>query len=279
MKVAYQAGVLQVWLDEARLPFNMYDAASGGVFNLAMLCQGRSGTEIADAWRTLKPLQAVSLNWQLVKLFWAESPFTLKRFRRNVLRRAWGLDWTAIRNSELDATFDVYDFTDQEMRGLQPSAMSEDMLIACVSLPGIFPAVRQDGHVYVDAVYATDADVIGAVRRGADEIYIIWTVSRNGRWRSGPVNHYFQIVEQSANANLKASLARIRESNAQLAKGELAEFGRPIAIKELYAPEVPVHYIFVFRAKHLREAVELGIREAREWCKREGVSLEPESAP
>ena len=38
LKVALQAGVLQVWLDEAGLEFDHVDGASGGVFNLAMLC-------------------------------------------------------------------------------------------------------------------------------------------------------------------------------------------------------------------------------------------------
>jgi len=48
MKVAFQAGVLQVWLDEAGITFDHADGASGGVFNLAMYAQGMSGTRIAD---------------------------------------------------------------------------------------------------------------------------------------------------------------------------------------------------------------------------------------
>ncbi|MBA3851635.1 MAG: patatin-like phospholipase family protein, partial [Chloroflexi bacterium] len=47
-KVAFQAGVLQVWLDEAGLEFDHADGASGGNLNLAMWCQGMSGTRIAD---------------------------------------------------------------------------------------------------------------------------------------------------------------------------------------------------------------------------------------
>lgn len=44
IKVAFQAGVLQVWLDEAGLEFDLADGASGGCFNLAMWCQGMRGT-------------------------------------------------------------------------------------------------------------------------------------------------------------------------------------------------------------------------------------------
>ncbi len=55
IKVAFQAGVLQVWLAEAGLKFDHVDAASGGVFNLAMMCQEMSGIEIADNWRNFNP--------------------------------------------------------------------------------------------------------------------------------------------------------------------------------------------------------------------------------
>jgi len=59
MKVAFQAGVLQVWLDEARLDgasltFDHADGASGETLNLAMYCQVMSGTQIGPsekAWQ------------------------------------------------------------------------------------------------------------------------------------------------------------------------------------------------------------------------------------
>ena len=103
MKVAWQAGVLQVWLDEAGLKFDIYDAASGGVFQLAMLCQGMSGMQIADSWRSLHPEAAAGFNFpEIVKLPYAESLFTLDSFRSKVFR-GWGLDWEKIRSSSLNA--------------------------------------------------------------------------------------------------------------------------------------------------------------------------------
>ena len=88
-KVAFQAGVLQVWLDEAGLEFDHADGASGGVFNLAMYCQGMSGTEIADNWRNNRsaPRRAADRSTRSASLF------RLDRFRRNTLREDWGLDW------------------------------------------------------------------------------------------------------------------------------------------------------------------------------------------
>ena len=73
IKVAFQAGALQVWLDEAGLEFDHVDGASGGVFNLAMMCQGMSGLEIADNWRNLNPRAGISFNLaQFPKLLYAD---------------------------------------------------------------------------------------------------------------------------------------------------------------------------------------------------------------
>src|SRR5688500_7455413 len=96
-KVAFQAGVLQGWLDEAKLRFDHVDGASGGVFNLAMLCQGTSGTQIADNWRELPALDAVQPNWRAFRRpLTAESIARLDRLRERVFPR-WGLDFDAIR--------------------------------------------------------------------------------------------------------------------------------------------------------------------------------------
>jgi len=43
VKIAFQAGVLQVWLDEAGLVFDHADAVIAACFNLAMWAQGMTG--------------------------------------------------------------------------------------------------------------------------------------------------------------------------------------------------------------------------------------------
>src|SRR3954463_7347158 len=91
LKVAFQAGVLQVWLDEAGLTFDHVDGASGGVFNLAMYCQGMSGHEIADRWRRLDPAAGVKFNVEeYAKLFYAESIALMDNYREIVFP-SWGL--------------------------------------------------------------------------------------------------------------------------------------------------------------------------------------------
>ena len=96
LKVAFQAGVLQVWLDEAKLTFSHADGRSGGTFNLAMYCQHMSGRQIADNWRNLRPLKGVSPNWrQYLKGPYASSLLTLDGYRRHVFPAG---GWTGSRS-------------------------------------------------------------------------------------------------------------------------------------------------------------------------------------
>lgn len=278
-KVAFQAGVLQVWLDEAGQRFDHVDAASGGVLNLVMLCQGMSGTQVADNWRAYRPLRAIDPDLgQWLVLPFARSLFRFDRFRRNVLAK-WGLDWQAVQDSTLEATFNLYDFTRHEHEVVEPQAMTEDKLISAVSLPMWFPPVSVDGRIYIDAVFITDGNLEEAIRRGADEIWVIWTVSRRGHWGRGLVAHYFQMIEAMANAQLKAIIARIERSNEAHANSEPAEFARRVDVRILQS-EVPLHYLLNFTNDRVRAAVELGVQAGRQWCLEEGIPLStpPEQA-
>jgi predicted acylesterase/phospholipase RssA len=278
LKVAYQAGVLQVWLDEAGLQFDHADGASGGVFNLVQYCQGLSGTQIADSWRDFPVFGSISLNWrQYLRLFWAESLLTYDQFRKVVLRGKWKLDWRKVRSSRLIGTFNAYNFTKNELVVRTQDQVDEDFLVACVSLPMWFPPERIANDCYIDAVYLTDANLIEAISRGADELWIIWTVSRKALWKGGFINTYFQIIETSANGRLKNDLDRIKANNDAIERGGNGEFGRPIKVETLEA-EVPLHYLINFTSSDFTAAVEQGIADARAWCRKRGILLRAPSA-
>ncbi|MGD0420656.1 MAG: patatin-like phospholipase family protein [Xanthobacteraceae bacterium] len=279
LKVAYQAGVLQVWLDEAGLRFDHADGASGGVFNLVQYCQGSSGTQIADSWRNFPVLGSISLNWrQYFRLFGAESLLTYNGFRKVVLRERWKLDWKKIQSSKLVGTFNAYDFSKNRLVVRTQDRIDEDFLVACVSLPMWFPPVTIDNDRYIDAVYITDANLMEAISRGADELWIIWTVSRKAIWKGGFVSTYFQIIETSANGRLKADLNRIEANNDAIARNGRGEFGRPIKVQML-AAEVPLNYLINFKSTDFTAAVEQGIADARAWCRERGIALKPPAAP
>jgi len=270
-KVAFQAGVLQVWLDEAKIEFHHADGASGGLLNLAMWCQGLSGSEIADNWRKYNPLDGIDLNWkQLWKLYWTASFFKYDRFRRKVLGDTWGLDWSKIKSSTKEATFNLYNFSQQKLELFPPKSMTEDLLISGISLPTWFEPVDIGGNQYIDAVYATDANLEEAIACGADELWIIWTVSDSGIWRNGLIAHYFQIIEAAGNGPFNVVLQRIAYNNKMIDSGLEGEFRRKIEVK-LLKEEVPLHYLFNFSHKKMEKAVDLGVEAARKWCKEQAI--------
>jgi predicted acylesterase/phospholipase RssA len=272
VKVAFQAGVLQVWLDEAEIPFELADGTSGGTFNLAMYCQGMTGREIADNWRRLRPTTGIALNWRaLPRGPFGSSIFTFDRYRRRVFPR-WGLDWTRIAGTEKEATFNVFDFTGSELIARTAVDMDEDLLVACNSIPFWFPPVAKDGHTFLDAVYVTDANVEEAIARGADDIFVIWTVSERGEWHNGFIAQYFQTIEETANGRFRQVCKRIENSNKAIEEGRHSEFDRPITLRVLRFP-VPLHYIVNLSRDRVAAAVELGVREGRRWCAEQDIAL------
>jgi predicted patatin/cPLA2 family phospholipase len=270
VKIAFQAGVLQVWLDEAGIEFDHCDGVSAAAFNVAMWAQGMSGRQIADNWRNLQPLGGVDVNWsELVKLVYAESLFEFDAFRRNVFP-AWGLDFEKIRASGREATFNVYNFTRHELRPVTAGELTEDFLAAAGALPMWFPPVRIGGDTYIDAVLNTATNIEEAIRRGADELWVIWTTSQRGEWQDGFVGNFFGIFEATTVNAYKQVLARIERNNEAVAAGRGGEFGRPITVRELKA-EVPLHYLLNFSRDRAAEAVNRGVAAAREWCDRHAV--------
>jgi predicted acylesterase/phospholipase RssA len=278
LKVAYQAGVLQVLLDEAGMHFDLADGASGGVLNLAMWCQGMSGRQIADNWRAYRPLHAFTPNLGA----WLRGPFgasvlTFGGLRRRILT-GFGLDWHAIRATRREAVFELFNVSRQQLESVPAAQITEDRLLSAIALPMWFPPVRVDGSTYIDAVFATDGNLEEMIRRGASELWVIWTVSTRGNWKPGFVPEYFLMIEASANSRLRAALERIEQSNADLAAGRPSSFGRHITVR-LLSGEVPMGYLLVFRGKTMQRAVDLGVREARQWCARHGIALAPASRP
>lgn len=278
LKVCFQAGVLEVWLDEAGLTFEHADGASGGCFNLAMYCQGMNGKRIADNWRNLNPFLPVDLNWeQYWKLANAPSLFTYDNFREKVLP-FWGIDWKQINHSKRLGTFNVFNFSRKQLEVNTNAEMNEDWLIASVSLPLWFPPVQINGQTYIDAVFISDANVEEAIKRGADEIWAIWTVSTRDEWRDGFVAQYFHIIETVADTNFFTMWKRIEENNRAIQAGKPGEFGRHIEQKLLKA-EVPIHYLMNFSKDRMAECVNLGVKSAREWCGKNNVPLKAGPEP
>ena len=153
-RVAYQAGVLAA-LEEAGLCFDHVDATSAGVMNLAMLLSGLSPGEMCDRWRALSERDLV-----------APMSMLLARLGIDVPRST-----TA---SGLVGTFNVGNLSTKTTLSVSHPELSDELLLAAVSPPGLVPPVHIRGADYGDAAWIQTANVFEAVRRGAEEVWVVW---------------------------------------------------------------------------------------------------------
>lgn len=249
MRVAYQAGVLLA-LEEAGLRFAHADGTSGGTINLAMLFSGLSPTQMSERWASLDIRDFVSF-LPLVDYAKLEGPVAFGD-ADGIVQKVFphlGIDVGKINAATgMVATFNVCNFTTKSNCVVTEVELTLDLLVAGISLPVVMPPVRVGADYYVDSVWIKDANLLAAVERGAQEIWLVWCIGNSAQYRNGPFNQYVHMIEISANAGLFAELATITELNRRIARGD-SPFGQrePITVKvvrPLYPlPLDPSYYI------------------------------------
>jgi hypothetical protein len=66
--------------------------------------------------------------------------------------------------------------------------------------------LKRGDRVWTDAVWVKDANVTEALRRGADEVWLVWCIGNSPYWGDGPLEQYVHMIELSANGALFAEL-------------------------------------------------------------------------
>ena len=230
MRVAYQAGVLLA-LEEEGLTFFHADGTSGGTINLAMLLSGLSPAEMCERWRTLNVRDFVSflpLKKYLRSLNWPA--FGGADGLKDKVYPHLGIDPERIRAEQgIEGTFNVCDYGAKTNWAVPHHEVDEDLLIAGVSLPMMMPAVERDGKLYLDSVWIKDANPSEAVRRGAEEIWLVWCIGNTTAYRPGAFNQYVHMIEMSADGGLNEELAHLR-----------AELGSSLPALHVIKPEYPL---------------------------------------
>jgi predicted acylesterase/phospholipase RssA len=241
MRVAYQAGVLKA-LEEEGLRFFHADGTSGGTINLAMLFSGLSSAEMCERWRQLNVKDFVSFlsPMEYLKAMNLEAMGDASGLREKIFPHL-GVDMDALRSVKaMDGTFNVCNFTRKVNVAISHREMDMDFLIAGVSLPILLPPIEKQGQLYMDSVWIKDANVWESVKRGAEEIWLVWCIGNSPEYHKGAFNQYVHMIELSANGVLFEEFDRIRELNERIALGD-SPYGqrRPIRL-HVIKPEFPL---------------------------------------
>jgi predicted acylesterase/phospholipase RssA len=283
MRVAYQAGVIRALL-ESSLTFSHADGTSGGTINLAMLFSGLSPVEICERWRTLDVHDFASL---MPLEEYLKAPDLMGMGSADGVRDKvfphLGVDISRINAaSGMQGTFNVCNYSRKTSEVITHDRMDLDFLVAGISLPIFMPPVRKGNDFYVDSVWIRDANLMEAVRRGAEELWVVWCIGNVGIYRGGAFNQYVHMIEISANGALFAEFDRINEINRRIEQGEsVSGHTRPIRL-HLIRPEYPLpldpdYFLGVIDAATL---ISMGYADASRYLtnmRPEGLLLQPET--
>ena len=241
MRVAYQAGVIRA-LFESGLCFSHADGTSGGTINLAMLFSGLSPVEMCDRWRTLEVKDFASL----MPLQEYLKPHDMRAMgdADGIVQKVFphlGVDINKINAAQgMAGTFNVCNYTRKTNEAIPHEQVDLDFLVAGISLPIFMPPVQKGDNLYLDSVWIKDANLIEAVKRGAEEIWVVWCIGNTEAYRNGFFYQYVHMIEISANGVLFEEFDRINEINARILRGETA-YGQTEPIRlHLIKPAYPL---------------------------------------
>jgi len=283
MRVAYQAGVIRA-LDDQGLTFNHGDGTSGGIINLAMILSGVAPDDMCERWRTLdvKAFAATAPAKEFLKGPRMMAVGTASGIRKEVFPHL-GIDVAKVRAAKhMNGSFNVCNFTRKTAEVIPHTEIDLDLLIAGMSLPIFMPPVEAHGAIWTDAVWIKDANLMEAVRRGADEIWLVWCIGNTPTYYPGAFRQYVHMIEMSANGALNEEISRIKEINDRIANGE-RPYGRSTAIifhviKPVYA--LPLDPDFFLGRIDARTLIDVGYRDALRYLagnRAEGIPLSPEA--
>jgi predicted acylesterase/phospholipase RssA len=279
MRVAYQAGVIRA-LAELGFKFAHGDGTSGGTMNLAMLLSGLSPNEMCDRWRTLNVLHfGAPMPIEQYLHAWDMTGMTSNSGIRKDVFPHLGIDVAAInRSTGMTGTFNVCNFSHKTAEVISTSQLNLDLLVAGISLPILMPAVLVNGDWYTDAVWIKDANLMGAVNMGSEELWLVWCIGNTHEYLPGAFNQYVHMIEMSGNGRVFEEFKQIEEVNQRIAAGERSfSLTKPVKV-HVIKPRYPVPLDPDFFLGKITAAtlIDMGYSDAYRYIETE---MKPEGVP
>lgn len=265
VRLAYHAGGL-IALQEEGISFNHIDGTSGGIFGTAMLASGISPFEAAKRWRNLDLKEFISAmpvkkyaRWQHLAGLGSSAGIRKKIFP------TLGINIQKINsNAAFQATFNVCNFSKKTIETLGQNEITEDHLVAGMSLPVFMPAIKIARDWYTDAVWIKDANLTEAANKNSDEIWLIWCIGNTPEYLNGFFNQYVHMIEISANSGLFAEIEWLKNKNQQRVSAGLKAITLNI-IKPKYP--LPLDPDFMFNKINADTLINMGYAHTKQYLK------------
>lgn len=210
MRVAWQAGVVKALAEEG-LEFHHIDGTSGGILTAGMLLSGLSPEEMCSRWSSVavKDFGSALPVGDYLKGPWSLPAIGDADGILNKVFPALGINDAAIRAratepGAVEGSFNVVEFTEKQNHAIDAATIDAELMAAGMSLPIFLTPLRRDGKIWTDAVWIRDANVAEALRRGAEEVWLIWCIGNSPYWGDGPLEQYVHMIEMSAMGALLA---------------------------------------------------------------------------
>lgn len=284
IRVSYQAGAIRALL-EYGLSFSHVDGTSGGGINLAMLLSGLSPDEMCHRWGSLDVSKSISL-MPLRSYARMRDRVALgdgDGFREKVFPHL-GIDLGRVRTADgIDGTFNVLNYTRKVNEVIAHRDMDEDMLVAGLSLPMVLPPIKKGDSLYLDSAFVRDANLMEAVRRGAEEIWVVWCLGNTGVYQGGMLNLYIQMLEMSACGTLHQEFELITDINQEISEGR-SRYGQKAPIRlHFIKPEyaLPLDPQLFLGRIDSETLIEMGYADTQKYLStmsEDGVPLTPETS-
>ena len=261
VRLAYHAGVLKA-LEEEGLSFNHIDGTSGGIFCTAMMASGISPKEAAHRWRNLN-LKGF-MGALPIKNYFSRHNLAAMGSSQGIRKKifpALGIRIEKINtNTGFDSTFNVCNFSNKTIEAIPHTSVTEDHLIAGMSLPIFMPAVKINNDWYTDAVWIKDANLTEAINRGAEDIWLVWCIGNNREYLNGSLNQYVHMIEMSASGGLFTEIELLQRTNLQRMDDGL----KPISL-HIIKPEypLPLDPDFLLNRVNADTLINMGYADAR----------------
>ena len=107
-----------------------------------------------------------------------------------------GLDVEKINAAKgIEATFNVFNYCHKINEVITHDKIDVDLILAGMSLPMVLPPIQKADALYLDSAFVRYANLMmKPVRRGADELWVVWVLGNTDEYRGGMLNLYVHIL-------------------------------------------------------------------------------------